>query len=466
MSLVFCDRVHFQALLSLANPSPPSPPIMQILCATDFSPAAMSAADIGSALAIKWSLPLRLVHCAQDDIVMGDLPVVVRDDQPLREKLDREAQRLRGSGVQVHAEFRCGKAIHEILSVAAAQSTRLIVLGSADKSRTERWLFGSVAEGIAENAAVPTLIIRQPGAFNEWLCGSAVLRVLCGDDSSASSAAAMASLRPFLALGNVEIEAVQVRPDSASALSDSQRRIHQEKIRERVRSALGEVPVKVNLCHSADHPEMEFLHQVTAQSTGLIVLGSHQRHGMQRLLEPSFSRSVLTHAGTNVLCVPFEHGRTSTHIPGIHRLLVALNFTPVCTEALRYAHSLLPFGGSLHLVHVCQEPKRGINPVIASEVYFDHSFATAAQKKAALEKMRELPESLLSSPQVAVTTEVLTHENPAAALCEAAERFSADVICMGSKGHSRTGAALLGSTVQGVLARAHIPVFVATRPLL
>ena len=46
-----------------------------------------------------------------------------------------------------------------------------------------------------------------------------------------------------------------------------------------------------------------------------------------------------------------------------------------------------------------------------------------------------------------------------------ADRFRADVICMGTKGHSRTGAALLGSTVQAVLARTHKPVFVVTPPL-
>ena len=36
--------------------------------------------------------------------------------------------------------------------------------------------------------------------------------------------------------------------------------------------------------------------------------------------------------------------------------------------------------------------------------------------------------------------------------------------CMGTKGHTRTGVALLGSTVQAVLARAHKPVFVVTPP--
>jgi nucleotide-binding universal stress UspA family protein len=115
-------------------------------------------------------------------------------------------------------------------------------------------------------------------------------------------------------------------------------------------------------------------------------------------------------------------------------------------------------------VHVCLEPSSGINPVIASEVYFDHSMATAKERQEAEEKLKALPQALLKVPGVTTTSEVLTHYDFAAAICNAAERFNADVICMGTKGHSRTGIALLGSTVQAVLARSHKPVFIATRP--
>lgn len=80
--------------------------------------------------------------------------------------------------------------------------------------------------------------------------------------------------------------------------------------------------------------------------------------------------------------------------------------------------------------------------------------------------MKALPPSLPAAPGVAITSEVLVHNDIAAAICEAAGRSGADVICMGTKGHSRAGVALPGSTVQGVLARAHKPVFIVTPPLL
>lgn len=152
-------------------------------------------------------------------------------------------------------------------------------------------------------------------------------------------------------------------------------------------------------------------------------------------------------------------------IPRIRRVLLATNFTDVCTEALRHAHSLLPSGGAIRLVHICDEPSSGINPLVASRVLFDNSLTTARETEEAREKFKALPAGLLSVPGVTITSEVLTHGDIAVAICEAAERFDADVICMGTKGHSRTSAALLGSTVQAVLARSEKPVFAVTPSL-
>jgi nucleotide-binding universal stress UspA family protein len=438
---------------------------MQILCPTDFSNPAMQAADIAAALAKKLELPLRLVHCALDYVVMGDLPVVVPEDKALCERLRVEAERLRTMGVKVVEELRHGSASFEIINAAAEQPTKMIVLGSVGRGMAGRWLIGSVAERVAENVSVPTLVVRQSELLTDWLGGESVVRLLCAADFTPSADAAISAVQTFVALGRVEVEAAYVRSADESFLSSEQRSIRQRDVWERVHAVLGDVPVKVHVRDLASLPAAEFLHTADDQKSGLLVVGTHQRHGWQRLKSPSFSRSVLAHATTNVLCVPASSKAPETRIPAIRRVLLATNFTEVCTEALRHAHSLLPSGGAIHLVHVCPEPSRGINPVIASEVYFDHSLASAKARDEALEKIKALPSALMLVPGITITSDVLVHEDAAAAICDAAERSGADVICMGTKGHSRAGAALLGSTVQAVLARSHKPVFVATPPL-
>jgi nucleotide-binding universal stress UspA family protein len=439
---------------------------MSILCATDFSKPAMEAADIAASLAKKLTLPLRLVHCAQDWVVTGDLPLVMPDDQLFRDQLKREADRLRSAGVEVTEDLRHGSPSFAIVDAASMHPTSCIVLGSTGKGLASRWLIGSVAERVAEGAAVPTLVVRQPELLRAWLNGESALRLLCAVDFTKSADAAIAAMKTFVTIGGVEIEAAYVPPVEDLIASKEQQIIRQRDVWERLHAVLGDMPVKVHVRKVTGQPADDFLHTADEQKSGLLVVGTHQKHGWQRLKSPSFSRSTLAHATTNVLCAPAARGVPDTSIPEIRRILLATNFTDVCAEAFRHAHSLLPGGGAIRLVHVCPEPSSGINPVIASEVYFDHSIATAREKSEATEKLKALPAELLARTNVAISTEILIHDDIATALCEAAERFGADVICMGTKGHSRTGAALLGSTVQSLLAKSHKPVFVVTPPLV
>ncbi|WP_395748495.1 universal stress protein [Prosthecobacter sp.] len=439
---------------------------MQILCATDFSLAAMAAADVAAALAKKLQISLRLVHVVQDYIVMGDLPVVVPDENHFREQLKKEAARLRDTGIPVAEELRHGSASFEVVDAAAEKPTRLIVLGSLGKGMAERWLIGSVAERVAEEAAVPTLVVRQGELLLEWMKGESALRLLCGVDFTASADAAIGALKTFVPLGKVEVEAVYVRPPEDPISGPELQDVRRRDVWERLHAILGDLPMNVHVQDEDGRPAADFLRTADEQRAALVVVGTHQRHGWQRLKAPSFSRSVLAHAVTNVLCVPASAVETEGRIPPIRRVLLATDFTETCGHALRHACSLLPAGGAIHLVHVCHEPTRGINPVIASEVYFDHSLATAEDKRKAVEKFQSLAATFPQAPGVVITSEVLANSDFSAAICEAAERKGADVICMGTKGHSRAGAALLGSTVQAVLARAHKPVFVVTPPLV
>lgn len=438
---------------------------MQILCPTDFSKAATNAADVAAGLARKLKLPLRLVHCAQDYVVVGELPVVVPNDEPLREQLKKEAERLRATDIEVVEELRHGSACFEIVAAASEQPTQMIVLGSVGKGLAERWLIGSVAERVAESAAVPTLVVRQPERLLAWLGGESTLRLLYGAELAAQADTVATAMQTLVALGRVEVDAAHVRGVEDPALSAEQRSDLQRDVWERLHAILGEAPVNVLVRDVMGLPATEFLHAADQQRSGLIVVGTHQRHGWRRLTGPSFSRNVLTHALTNVFCVPAIAATTNLQIPTIRRVLLATDFSPACTEALRHGHSLLPSGGSLHLLHVCHQPASGVDPVAATEVYFDHGIDTAAAKKDAEEKLVSLPSALLAVPGTLTTSEVIVHHDIAAAICDAAVRFEADVICMGTKGHSRAGVALLGSTVQAVLARSHKPVFVVTPPL-
>lgn len=438
---------------------------MHILCATDFSFAANAAADVAAALANKLSQPLRLLHCGADFLVMGELPVAPPDDRAAIEQLEAEADRLRAAGAEVIEEFRRGAAAMEITASALENGVDLIVLGSVGKGGVlDRWLVGSVAERVAESAPVPTLVVRRSEDLLVWLQEGRPLKLMCGVDFTPSSDAAVAWVKRLSNAGPLNIGAAFVESFEGGGLSPAQQEDRQRDVWDKVHATLGDLPLNIQVGEAFGQPAKEFLRIAEDQSASLLVIGTHQHHGLHRLVSPSFSRSVVAYAPANVLCVPAVPGPPETSIPEIKRVLLATDFSDCALDALRHAHSLIRHGGELRLVHVCLEPSRGINPVIASEVYFDHTMATAAAREEAEKKLKALPEELTRVPGVRLTSEILTHHDVAAAICDAADRFSADVICMGTAGHTRTGAAILGSSVQSVLARSHKPVFVVTPP--
>ena len=212
---------------------------MQILCATDFSKPALLAADVAALLAKTLNLPLRLVHCTQDFMVLSDLPLVMPDEQVIRGQLSEEASRLRAVGINVLEELRHGSPGVQLIEAAAEWPTKLIVMGSVGKGRVEHWLIGSVAERVAEGAPAPVLVVRQPEPLLDWLGHGSALRLLCGVDFTASAEKAVAVMKWIAGLGPIEVEASYIRNRGDSGHPKDPPLIHEREVRERLQAVVG-----------------------------------------------------------------------------------------------------------------------------------------------------------------------------------------------------------------------------------
>lgn len=450
---------------------------MQVLCATDFSEAAARASEVAASLAKVLHLPLRLLHCLPDWPYLTD-PMLVGDNLVLdswRHLLDSEAARLRARGIEVIGELRRGKASHEIPAAATDQPTRLVLLGSTGGGRAERWLLGKVAERVAESCPIPVLIVRRPDLLQAWLNDHAALRVLCGVEFTQASDTSLAALRELETWGKLEIEAVHLRepqplpapaaPPAPRPLSDSDAEVALGRdVWDRASEALGAPPVRVHLPLAQTHPEIALAQLADERDAGLIVLGIHQRHGWERLGHPSFSRRLLPHAATNVLCVPASTRPTPFRIPQFRRILVASDLDSPDQETLRYALGLLDDGGDIRLVHVVPAPREGLNPLKRSQIFLLNSIEADQAQSAAQAELERRISTLPPRRRTKVTAETLIHEDAAQGICAAAERFGADVICLSSSGHSRAASALRGSVAQAVTAASHRPVLTVPPP--
>ena len=92
----------------------------------------------------------------------------------------------------------------------------------------------------------------------------------------------------------------------------------------------------------------------------------------------------------------------------------------------------------------------------------------AAQVQLRLTEVRRKLQALIPAGTVArgirTEVEVVESEDVAAAISQAAERFGAHVICLGSHGRSGIAKAVHGSVAQAVMVQCHRPLLIVRPP--
>lgn len=423
---------------------------MTIVCGTDLSAPAAEAAEVAARLAARLGEPMVLVHAVDRLGAEHALELGEPEYEPLRRELDAEADRLRSFGAEVETVLEGREAARTVTRVAAARAARLLVISPVGKGGYGRHLLGSTAARIVSRAECPVLAVRAADPFRVWLDGERHLRATAGIDDSPGAAAALRWLESLRQIAPCDVTAVHVAspieeqrrlgrpgPVDLEELSEEVRRLLRRELAERVGKPAGEGSLELVVRNGLGRIDTDLADAADRARADLVVVGSHQWTGIERLVRGSVSRAMLDSTEMSVACVPALRGGERFRVPPVDTVLIATDFSEAAAAAIPHGYALLQEGGTVHLVTVSGEDR--------------------------IELERRL-EALVPSeaPARGIRTHLHVEDaaNAADAICALGERLGADVICVGKHGRSGVADVLMGSTASDVLRKTRRPVLV------
>jgi len=196
------------------------------------------------------------------------------------------------------------------------------------------------------------------------------------------------------------------------------------------------------------------LADASARASGLIVMGTRGRGGLERLVAGSVTEKVLRQAPCPVLTVPPGQGAVPPGPGPFKAILCAVDFSRASLHAVEYALSLAQEADArLVLAHVIDWP---------NTAGFSALLAAAVEETRRDYERRRLDQLGAAVPAAARewcrVEEILVTGAPGREIVHVADTQAIDLIVMGVHGRSALNLAIFGSTTRQVVHDAHCPV--------
>lgn len=142
-----------------------------ILVATDFSPAALNAANYAADMALVINADIFLLHVYQLPVSYGDVPFAMSIDdmeQDAKKEMNEFKTQLlsgRSTDMNVKTEVRLGNFFSELETVCQLIKPYAVILGRQGATAAERFFFGSNAVYTMKHLAWPLITVPEDVKF-------------------------------------------------------------------------------------------------------------------------------------------------------------------------------------------------------------------------------------------------------------------------------------------------------------
>lgn len=313
---------------------------MRVLVAIDGSAAASVAVDLVCGITWPSGTEIVVAEAVQSDegLYGGPWPAlamleVSRLEAEIRSTADDDVrhagERLARLGLTVDTAVLRGRPATAISDRARAMRADLIVVGSRGHGRIGSMRLGSISAELVDHAPAPVLVAR----------GTSIDNVLLAWDGSscAVDAAGLLQTWPIFAGSSIRVVSVadievpwwtgfpepgspEMMPIFVEAVDAS--RHHHDELAMEMADELRADGLTATPERLEGDAATELLASARSARTDLIVMGTHGRTGLARLVIGSVARNVLHHAACSVLIVRERHARANhephpTSAPGI-----------------------------------------------------------------------------------------------------------------------------------------------------
>lgn len=442
-----------------------------IVCGTDFSSASLPAVAAAAALASRLKGTLWIVHVLSPSARVQESSTIDTMVSGGRVWLEDQASKLQAKGNQqvqyavlldvVHGTAKT--VADALMGFAEKHEAAVVVVASQGHSASSFLRVGTTSHALPSAGSVPVLVVRDAVPFEQWANEARPLRIVLGLDRSQSSERAIRFAKHLRTAGPCDLivshvyyahgEAARYGISAPPSWLDEDpelERLIARDLERQVGPLAGDGTIvyrpKLGIGRLADH----LLEVAEVEGADLVVVGTHRKHGLDRLA--SVSSVLLRYSHASVACIPTPVTESTSidEIPKFRRVLVPTDLSDLSNRAIPYAYSILGTGpGELYLVHVVESPAEGLPLRHHPEL---------------IAKLRGLVPKSAGGRRVTTRTEILFGTEPAEAICQAAERFGSDIICLSSRGRSGIGRVIMGSTAEAVMRRSALPVFVVRPP--